>query len=79
MRILQFILCLPIWGILIPALASVMDRICDAIENASDSALYRWVVYPVAGVIVWVAVPVLFLVVGLAVWVGVGLLLGIDM
>lgn len=79
MRILQYILCLPVWGLLIPALTSCMDGLCDALENASDSALYRIVVLPVAGVIVWVAVPILFLAVGLAVWVAVGLLLGIDM
>lgn len=78
MRTLQYILCLPIWGILIPAFASVMDRLCDASENASNSALYQIVVFPIAGVIVSVAAPFLFLAAGLAAWGVVGLLLGID-
>lgn len=79
MRTLQYILCLPVWGLLIPTFASVMDRLCDSVENASDSTLYRIVVLPVAGMIVWLAVPTLFLAAGLAVWVAVGLLLGIEM
>lgn len=78
MRILQYLLCLPVWGLLIPALTSCMDGLCDALENASDSALYRIVVLPVAGVIVWVAVPSFFLAAGLVAWFAFGLLLGLD-
>lgn len=76
MRILQFILCIPLWMAIIPALTGCLDRVCNAIDGASDSFLYQVLVVPVVGLVVSVLIPAAFLCVGLLVWCGVGLLLG---
>ena len=76
MRILQFILCIPLWMALIPALAWCLERACDAIEGTSDSFLYKVLVVTVVGPVVSVLIPAAFLCVGLLAWCGVGMLLG---
>ena len=79
MRILQIILCLPVWAILLPAAGWCMDHALEALENASDNPLFEFIVIPIGGLIVSILIPTVFLSVGIFAWSAVGWLLGIEM
>ena len=73
--LLSILLSIPMWAFVIPKFCDLVDRMCDIIEGADDSAFYQGVIIPIVGLVISLLIPTIFLILAVLPWGAVDLLL----
>lgn len=75
--LLAILCCVPFMMPLLWLCGTAMDYLCGIVDDASDSALYQFLVKPIAGFFIAFVVPLLFIGMAVGIWILSAMLWGI--